>query len=381
MIKATTFSRVTPYYQNHLESGAEMMLKGGWLRPAKYTSTETEVNNTRRDIGIIDAHSMGKFEISGRDAFSFMQYLITNDLNKIKQGRGGIYTCLCNENGGVIDDVVVYFIDRENFYFITNTLSVSRVDEWIRCVAKKNNFNVHIQNSTNSIAYLALQGPKSPLMINLLFGSNGVSLNYFEFTKINLENVPVLLARTGYTGEIGYELNFPSEFGYVIWKYLLEKGKPYGITPVGGLAVQVLRIEKAYLSHGTDMSVDNNPFEVGLGWTLSFTKGDFLGREELLLIQKNGVTKKLFGFEIESCAKECQKGNPIFCKGNYAGYITSCCKSPTLNKIIALGFIEKPYWEDNHFALKGDALSILKKVNTPFYDNKKIRVKADSKHI
>ncbi|OAD21887.1 glycine cleavage system T protein [Candidatus Thiomargarita nelsonii] len=243
---------------------------------------------------------MGKFKIVGKDAFSFAQYLMTNDLNRIKQGQG-IYTCFCDDGGGIVDDIIIYWLADDEFYFITNTLSRERVATWLKKVKRNKKFAAHIFDVTNTIAYAAVQGPKSAKMMLELFDDVIKKIRYFEFTNVYLRNVPIMIARTGYTGELGYELNFPSEFGHTIWGHLLEVGKAYGIKPVGGQAIQILRTEKSYRSHGTDMTEKTNPFEAGIDWALRLDKEEFAGKEALIKFKENGVEKKFCGFEVHFC--------------------------------------------------------------------------------
>ncbi|MWC26880.1 glycine cleavage system aminomethyltransferase GcvT [Paenibacillus sp. MMS18-CY102] len=372
-VGAPAFARVTPYYQHHLRHGAQMMEKGGWIRPAVYTSIEEEVRNTREHVGIIDVHSMGKFEVLGKDAFAFMQMVMTNDLNRIKRGEQGIYTCLCNDEGGIVDDVVVYYLNDERFYFITNTVSRDRVGPWLNEVKARLNHEVEIVDVTNATAYLAIQGPKSLQLMTDLFGEEIQKLNYFDMLQTDLGNVPVLLCRTGYTGELGYELNYPSEYAYQVWSHVEEHGQAYHIKPVGGGAIQTLRSEKAYRSHGTDMTEVTNPFEAGIEWTVRFNKPAFIGKEALLAIKESGVEKKIRGFEIPSGAL-LEKGTPLFTGEEQAGYLTTCYYSPTLAKTIALGYVVRGAWDVQQFQAGTERIAV-ETTPIPFYDPKGLRVK------
>ncbi len=369
-----TFARVTPYYTHHVALGAKMMEKGGWIRPSVYTSTEEEVLNTRNNVGIIDVHSMGKFEVIGKEAFAFMQFAMTNDLNNIEKGKQGIYTCFCNDEGGIVDDVVVYYISDERFYFITNTVSRDRVGPWLKELLMRTGYNAHVIDVTNATAYLAIQGPKSRQLVVDLFGQEAEALHYFEFAEFQLSNIPVLLARTGYTGELGYELNFPSEYAYQMWEYVVERGQHYGIKPVGGVAIQVLRSEKSYRSHGTDMTERNNPFEAGIQWTVKLSKPDFVGKDALQQVKNDGPSQMLKGFVVEG-GSVLTKGDSILFNGQQAGVITTCYESPTLGKIIAMGYITKPFWEEGSFTVAGSHAA-LQVTTMPFYDSKGERVRA-----
>ncbi len=364
-----TFPKTTPYYMRHLEHGAQMMEKGGWIRPLVFTSVEDEVWTTRNAVGLIDAHSMGKVVVAGEDAYRFIQYSITNDLRRISAGKG-IYTCLCNEEGGIIDDIVVYYVNEHYLYLITNTLSRDRVVAWLQKIGEA--FRVNIFDATNATAYLAIQGPASIKLLLDVF-KTGLPQKYFEFTNCSLGNVPVLLARTGYTGETGFELNFPSEYGIAVWDYLLSVGKTYGIKPIGGLAAQVLRTEKAYLSYGTDMTEANNPYEVGLGWVVRMEKEDFLGKNTLQRIKSQGVSQKLRGFEVTADV-ELEKGTPLYADEEKVGFITTSCYSPTLGKRLAMGYVSTHASHLQNFAPGPQRDAIVHLVPTPFFD-------AQGKHL
>jgi aminomethyltransferase len=367
--------KVTPYYLNHIENGATMMTKGGWQRPLRFKDPETEVRATRQALGLIDAHSMGKFEICGPGALPFIQWITTNDVTRVEEGRGAIYTLLCNDRGGIVDDIVVYYLSPTRFYFITNTLSTVRVHQWLEaCVERFDGPPTFVFDVTNKTAYLSVQGPLSGALMIKLFGEAVRQLNYFQFMFADLLNVPVLLARTGYTGELGFELNFPSEFGYGVWKHVQENAAHFGGMPVGGEAVQVLRIEKGYRAHGTDMTVDNNPYEMGLGWLIRYQKANFIGRDALLRIRDDGTANRFVGFEAEgNCPL--QSGTSLTCEsGKSAGRVTSSCHSPTLDKIIALGFVERGIEAKAFRAGSGDVP--VRRVDIPFYDRGGDRLRA-----
>lgn len=368
------FARVTPYYAHHLALGAKMMEKGGWIRPSLFTSVEDEVRNTRNHVGIIDVHSMGKFEVIGKDAFAFMQYAMTNDLNRIKKGKQGIYTCLCNDEGGIVDDVVVYYISDERFYFITNTVSRDRVGPWLNELLHRTGYRAEVIDVTNATAYLAIQGPKSRQLALDLFGAEAGELAYFEFSNVMLANIPVLLARTGYTGELGYELNFPSEYAYQMWEHVMEVGQRYSIKPVGGIAIQVMRSEKAYRSHGTDMTEQNNPYEVGLQWTVRLNKGEFSGKEALQQFKENGTSQTLKGFIVRG-GDPLTKGTKLLVQGQEAGVITTCYESPTLGYTIAMGMVHTSFQSENYFTVDASN-AIVQVTSMPFYDPKGERTRA-----
>jgi len=361
-------NKVTPYYLNHLQNNAEMLTKGGWSRPKQFSHPDEEVNTVRNHVGLIDAHSMGKFRVIGADAFEFMQTLSTNDLNRAEIGSLSIYTCLCNHSGGIVDDVVIYPLSKNELFFITNTLSRQRVSDWLNQMKLELNSDVHILDTTNLDAYLAIQGPKSKALVNEIL--NGESnLPYFGFKNVEVYGVKTLLARTGYTGEYGYELIYPSEYGFEMWNKISEVGEKYGLKPIGGIAIQKLRSEKSYRSHGNDMTIENNPIEMGLGWTVRFEKEYFIGKESLEEIKKSNNNDLFVGFECEVDEAISVPANKYF-DGNRAGKITTSYYSPTLNKVIAMGLISRDFADASHFSLDNSNESNLRKVEIPFYDPK-----------
>jgi aminomethyltransferase len=304
-----------------------------------------------------------------------MQYIITNDLKKIKKGKQGIYTCLCNKDGKIVDDIIVYYLSDTHFYFITNTLSRERVLNWLNSLECLSDYCVSINDVTNTVAYISIQGPKSRKLMTSIFGQEVVGLKYFDMTFINIDNIKVLITRTGYTGELGYELHFPSEYGYSMWNYIVEHGQNLGLKPIGGQAVQVLRSEKAYRAYGTDMDISNNPFEAGLGWVVNLDKeGDFIGKSALVT-QKN-IKKKLYSFELnlKDESNLPLKGIKILANNSIAGYLTTIVKSNTLNKIIAMGYLEKKYFNETSFLIEGDLGKAIK-VDQVFYDPQGKKVK------
>ena len=369
--------RTTPYYPHHAALGAEMMEKGGWLRPAFYTSPAEEVLHTRTAVGVFDVHSMGKFEVVGRDAFRLMQYAMTNDLRRIEKGRQGIYTCLCNDLGGIVDDVIVYYLDDERFYLITNTLSREKVGRWLTALRDRLSADAFVVDVTNATAYLAVQGPKSAEVAAALFGDDICGLRYFEMAWFRFSGVDVLVTRTGYTGELGYELHFPSEYAYRMWECVMEAGRPSDIRPVGGYAIQMLRAEKGYRAYGTDMDESNNPYEAGLGWTVRLDKGEFAGRSALDEIRRRGVTRKLTGFrlDVETDALP-GKGTALLLGGANAGRLTTVSPSPTLGCVIAMGYVDVSFAGTSAFELEGGR-GIARAAAVPFYDPEARRLKTE----
>ena len=373
-MSASEFARVTPYYNHHLKEGAEMYMKGGWVRPIRFKTPEEEALATRRSIGLIDGHSMGKIRVIGPDARAMMSFAMANDLTRAEVGRGAIYSCLCDENGGIVDDVVIYALADQEYFLITNTLSGPRVEKWLLTLAETYGFDAYVMNDTNKTAYLALQGPNVPELLDRFLPKSYRELKYFEFAHYQWDNVPILVARTGFTGEIGYEFCFPSEFGHDLWGRLQSLGADLGIQSVGGLGVQILRTEKSYRAYTLDMTQDDTPFEAGLGWSVRLGGHDFVGRAALEARKAQGVSSKLLGFEVNVPVSALGQDRDVFdADGNKVGRITSICDSPALAKTIAMARIDKTAWSQNKFTVGPATLTA---VQMPFLDPQGTRLKA-----
>jgi aminomethyltransferase len=367
--------RLTPFYMSHINLKAEMITAGGGYQlPMRYQDSIVEYNAVRKAVGLNELSHMGEVDLKGKEAFCLVQELIVNDLGRISDNQL-IYTTLCNENGRIIDDVTVYRFSEKHFRIITNAAPHLNVLSWIEAHIKGR--DIYLTDISSGVALATLQGPKSRGFLQTLTQIDLNKLPFFNFAQGQIAGIPTLISRSGYTGELGYELYVDAESAVELWNVIMDKGSSYGLLPYGLAALQMLRIEKKYLLYGPDINTGTNPIEAGLGWTVRFKKGDFVGREALLKIKKEGPTRMLVGFEIEG-NMVMAKDNLIYRQEEKIGSVTSANHSPFLNRSIGLGYVK------SECALQGTELEIekdgkrfrAKVVPTPFYDpqNKRIQI-------
>ncbi|MEM3399817.1 MAG: glycine cleavage system aminomethyltransferase GcvT [Candidatus Micrarchaeia archaeon] len=350
----------TPLNSLHKSLGAKMIEFGGWEMPVQYAGIIEEHNAVRNACGIFDVSHMGEIFVRGANAFGFVQKIITNSLSKIGVGRA-IYSPICNENGGIIDDVIVYWKAEGEFLFVVNAANTEKDYAWL---IKNADRNVEIENATDRIALLAVQGPKSQEILQKITKENLSAIPYFHSKECELGGKHTLLSRTGYTGEDGFEVFVDSPFAVEMWNEILEAGKDNGIMPAGLGARDTLRLEAGLMLYGNDMDDNTTPLEVPLKWTVSFDK-EFIGKEALL---SKAPSKKLSGFELLGKGVP-RHGNEVFdADGNKIGVVTSGIFSPTLKKPIGFCFIP-PEWESekNVYVQIHGRLAEAKLCSTRFY--------------
>ncbi|MFB5598559.1 MAG: glycine cleavage system aminomethyltransferase GcvT [Nitrosopumilaceae archaeon] len=319
----------SPFFKKHLELNAKMIDFNGWEMPILYSGIIDEHKNVRENVGLFDVSHMGRFRIKGENAERQIQHLITNDISKINDQQA-IYSPICNESGGIIDDVIISKINVNEFLIIVNSSNIKKDFEWIKQNAK----SCKIEDITDDFALLALQGPKA---VTVLKGAGIIQiddLKPFHLLKTQLWNIDCIISRTGYTGEDGFEIFFDSEHDEV-WDKLLDTGSESGIKPVGLGARDTLRLEAGLMLYGNDIDEDITPLEAPLKWTVKF-ETDFIGKKAL---QENKIKRKLRGFEITDSKRVARKGNEVFDDNEKIGKVTSGSFSPTLNKPIGFCFV------------------------------------------
>ncbi len=351
--------------------------KSGWMRPARYElSSTSEHLRCREDGGIFDVHSMGKVVVRGRAAGALLHLTCTNNIASLDIGSA-CYTCMCADDGGILDDLIVYRTGASEFYLITNTFSRERVVSHLSALSHPGTV---VEDVTSSLAYIAVQGPASrKVLVTAGMGCDLSSegLPYFGCTVTDLVGVRVLLARTGYTGELGYELNFPAEFAVDVWERLCEVGLPFGVQPCGGEALMSLRLEKGYRSYGSDIDTTVTPIEAGLGWTVAWEKPEFCGREALLRARKEVPSRHavcvlgLDGAEFSQATKLFNEREEI------VGEITSGLYGPSLAAYVGLAYVERGVSSDARLFVGGvGGVGMVACSRRPFFDplGERIRV-------
>jgi aminomethyltransferase len=335
---------LTPLYEEHKKLGARMIPFDGFDMPVQYTSIIEEHHAVREKVGIFDVSHMGEIEIKGPDALSFTDFLLTNRISNMKDGSIK-YSPMCYPHGGQVDDLFVYKVKSDFILLVVNASpNFSAKDEkWI--LEQRNNFDVNIENKSKYYGEVAIQGPLAEKMLTPFFeGDLSLSdLKRFKFIFGKLFGKDVLISRTGYTGEDGFEVyTFHSSDIINIWKSALNEGKYYDIKPCGLGARDTTRFEVTYWLYGNDIDENINPLETGQGWTVKFDKADFIGKESLQKIKKNGITRKLVGLSVP------QGGIPrnkmeVFKDNQKIGFITSGNYCPSLKRVYAMGLLDMPY--------------------------------------
>ena len=328
----------TPFTAKHIALGAKMAEFAGYNMPISYSGINDEHHAVRNNAGVFDVSHMGEFILKGPDALDLIQRVTSNDASKISNGKAQ-YSCLTNENGGIVDDLLVYCIEANNVYMlVVNASNIEKDWEWIR---KHNSKNVEMHNISAKTCLLAIQGPNATRVMQALTEMDILNLKYYTFTKGKFAGVDnVLVSATGYTGAGGVEIYFEDkdDAANIIWEAIFAEGGPKGLKPIGLGARDTLRLEMGYCLYGNDINDFTTPLEGGLGWITKFTK-PFTASEFLQKQKVNGLEKKLVGFEM------IDKGIPRHdykirdAEGNLIGHVTSGTQSPTLNKAIGMGYV------------------------------------------
>jgi len=321
----------TALYERHVALGGRMVDFGGWELPQQYTSIRDEHLAVRKVAGLFDISHMGRFRVIGDAAFEFLQGLVTNDLDRISPGLAQ-YNLICNEQGGILDDLVVYW-GEEGFFVVVNASNREKDLDWMRGHAPA---GVKIEDRTFELSLVALQGPQAQ---DLMPATRLEDIPYFGFRRGEVAGTSALISRTGYTGEDGFEVFINRDRVGHVWDAILEKGMPAGLLPAGLGARDAARLEAALRLYGNDMDETVNPYEAGLGWTVKLAKGPFAGSEALARIKDEGARRKLVGLKTAP-GDIARHGTSVLSGGRRVGAITSGTHSFFLGHPIALAMVE-----------------------------------------
>ncbi|MGE5553798.1 MAG: glycine cleavage system aminomethyltransferase GcvT [Betaproteobacteria bacterium] len=324
----------TPLHAEHQALGARFTPFGGWEMPVQYSGIVAEHTATREKAGLFDLSHMGEFFVTGPGAEAFLQRLTTNDLGRLAIGQAH-YSMFLNPSGGVVDDIVVYR-RAAGFMVVVNGANVAK--DWAWIAAQGPGPGVKLRDATMETALLAVQGPKAAEIVTQVADQPLGEVYYYRFVEGKADGIPAIIARTGYTGEDGFELYVPAEEAPRLWRKLLAIGQPLGMVPVGLGGRDTLRLEMAYPLYGNDLTDATTPFEAGLNWVVKLEKGEFIGREALLQQQAEGVKRKLAGFVVEGGVARHGYGLKAL-DGTAVGEVTSGSFSPTLGQNIGLGYL------------------------------------------
>ena len=319
----------------HESIGGKMVEFAGYNMPVQYEGVKAEHLTVRNEVGVFDVSHMGEVFVSGEKALDFLQYITTNDVSKLKPGKIQ-YTCLPNAEGGIVDDFLLYMIGENNYLLVVNASNIDKDLAWIN---KHNTFGCTINNQSDNYSLLAVQGPRAIELLQELTKINLSEIKYYNFKIGDIAGIEdVILSRTGYTGEIGFELYVKNESTKQLWEAIFTTS--IELKPIGLAARDTLRLEKGFCLYGNDINDTTSPIEAGLGWITKFTK-EFINHEELKVQKEEGATRKLVGLEIidKGIAR---KDYPIVdADGNEIGIVTSGTMSPSLNKAIAMAYVTK----------------------------------------
>jgi aminomethyltransferase len=328
----------TKFYQVHKNLNAKLVEFAGFEMPIQYTSIIQEHKSVRNSVGVFDVSHMGEIFVKGPKAFDFVQYVTINDVAKLFPGRVQ-YSAMCYDDGGIVDDLLVYKLSEQEFMLVVNASNIEKDFQWLQ---SNNKFDVIIENQSDYYSLLALQGPKSPDVIQKLLNEK-TNLDYYYFDYQNILGNDVLISRTGYTGELGFEIYFQGETDVAekIWDAIFDAGKEFNIQPVGLGARDTLRLEMGYCLYGNDIDKTTNPIEAGLGWITRLNKEDFIGKAALISAKEN-LSRKLVALVSEEKIFP-RNGYDVSYNGKIIGKVTSGSVSPILEKAIALAYVKKEF--------------------------------------
>lgn len=323
--------RRTPLYSRHVALGAKIVPFGGWEMPVQYTSIVEEHLGVRQRVGLFDVSHMGQVLVAGPNAEAALNRLLTNDVRKLEVGQAQ-YTLMCNEAGGVIDDLLVYRLEPTVYLLVINASHIEHDFSWMNAHA---GIPCVLENESDRWAMLALQGPLAPKFLE-----NSAALPAFHVERESVFGKVCWVARTGYTGEDGFEILCEADDAGEIWDELLEFGAEFDIQPCGLGARDTLRLEMCYPLHGNDIDEATTPIEAGLARYVSFDKGDFIGRDVMFEQKEKGTARRLVAFKMTGKAPPPRQHYPILAGGRRVGEVTSGTQSPSLNIGIGMGYVE-----------------------------------------
>ncbi len=335
--------KLTAFNQIHRSLGGKLIEFGGFEMPVHYSGIIDEHKAVRTSVGMFDVSHMGEVFVRGTDALAFVQRITTNDAGKLTVGKVQ-YSAMCYPDGGIVDDLLVYRLE-DGFMLVVNASNAQKDFEWMK--SNVGSLSIDLVDKSDSYSLLAVQGPKSLATLQKLTEANLSAMPYYSFVMGKLCGIEMIISRTGYTGELGFELYFDSAqtVGELVWNTIMEAGKEFSIKPIGLGARDTLRLEMGYCLYGNDIDQTTNPLEAGLGWITKLSKGDFIGKESLVKFQQAGLKRKLIGFLVEEERAFPRHGYELTAKGNPVGTVTSGTLSPILEKGIGMGYVETRFAE------------------------------------
>lgn len=358
-------ARQTELYARHRELGGRIVEFAGWLLPVQYPTGPLEEHHTvRRAAGLFDIDHMGQLVVKGPDALPYLQRVVTMDVGRMATGDAR-YSLVCYEDGGVVDDVFVYRLP-DRYFIAVNAANIGKDALWFGY--QLGSLQASVENVSDDTYMLALQGPQAQAILQQLTPAQLDKLGHHRATENKVAGVPALIARTGYTGEDGFELFFPREKAVLLWDRIVEVGAPLGLKPIGLAARDSLRFEAKMPLYGQEIGPSINPLQAGLGWAVGFNKGDFVGRNALLKVKLEGSPSKLVGLEMVDRGVP-RHGYPVAVDGHAVGEVTSGMFAPTPGRYLALAYVpvaQASVGTEVQVVIRGSPKRA-KVVETPFY--------------
>jgi aminomethyltransferase len=369
----STTVQQTPLIAQHRKAGAKLVDFAGWEMPIQYSGVVDEYHTVRGKAGLFDVSHMGRISVSGPGSVGFLQYVTTNDVSKISV-RSSQYSMVCNPQGGIQDDIFIYHVKPYEFLVCVNASNREKIVAWLMDKV------THVQGCTvkdrsTELAQIAVQGPLSRDFLIASGVGDVTDLNVRQCLEITAFGGTAVVSRTGYTGELGYELYLPAHLAEPAWEQLLNAGHPQGVKPAGLGARDLLRLDMGYLLYGNDISEDISPLEAGADWVVNFEKGEFVGRAALLSQRTQGLARRLVGFELleKAVPRHGFTIRSVDPQGQLIGEVTSGNLSPILQKGIGLGSVSPGYAEPGtriQIDIRGKAVPA-QVVKPPFYKRKR----------
>lgn len=356
----------TPLYDKHLQYNGKLIDFGGWELPVEYSGILAEHEAVRTKAGLFDVSHMGEVLVTGKDAEYFVQHVVTNDISTMSDNQI-FYSTMCYENGGVVDDLLIYRYNTEKYFLVINASNTDKDYDWF---VKQKFGDVIIENVSSNYAEVALQGPNAQKILQKLTTKNLDEIEFFHFAdNIQINGINALVSRNGYTGEDGFEIYVTPQDAPILWDILLVTGKEYGLIPAGLGARDTLRFEVCLPLYGQEISQDITPLEAGLGFFVKLQKDEFIGKDALVKQKNEGLKRKLVGFEMVDRGIA-RSHFDVFADGKKIGFVTTGTFSPTLKNNIGLALIDIDYTAINteiEIAIRNKNLKA-KVIKKPFYN-------------
>lgn len=355
----------TALYDKHVSLGAKMVPFAGFEMPVQYSGVTEEHFAVREKVGIFDVSHMGQFFVEGDSAKDLLQYVTTNNLDTLENGKAQ-YNCLPNGNGGIVDDLIIYKMADGKYFVVVNASNIDK--DWNHLQKYNEKFGAKLTNVSDQMSLIAIQGPKATETLQKLTDTNLSELPYYHFTEGTVAGVAdVIISNTGYTGSGGFEIYFKNDDAVKLWDALTDAGQEFGLIPCGLASRDTLRLEKGFCLYGNDIDDTTSPMEAGLGWITKFDK-DFVDKETFAKQKEEGVTRKLVGFEMQERAIPRHDYPVVDTDGNVIGKVTSGTMSPMRNVGIGLAYVAKPHFKvgsDIFIQIRNKSVPA-KVVKTPF---------------